>query len=208
MAASCPMAARSSCFSDYARPAIRLSSLMGAQVIYVMTHDSIGLGEDGPTHQPVEHLAALRAIPNSHRLPPGRRDRGRRVPGSSRSRAGHNPSLLALSRQNLPALRVDSFGREQVRRAVPTDRWPRRRRRDAVRHRLGGRDRGQRQGEDRSGRPHGARRLGPLLRAVLQAGRGLQARRRSATSRSRSRSRLPSARAGMRSSAMTASSSA
>ena len=53
-------------FSDYCRPAIRLAALMGERVIYVMTHDSIGLGEDGPTHQPVEHLAALRAIPNLH----------------------------------------------------------------------------------------------------------------------------------------------
>src|ERR1700712_2435222 len=53
-------------FTDYARPAIRLASLMGRRVIYVMTHDSIGLGEDGPTHQPVEHLAALRAIPHLH----------------------------------------------------------------------------------------------------------------------------------------------
>ena len=52
------------CFSDYARPAMRLASLMGIRSIFVMTHDSIGLGEDGPTHQPVEHLAALRAIPN------------------------------------------------------------------------------------------------------------------------------------------------
>ena len=51
-------------FTDYCRPSIRLSALMGLRVIYVMTHDSIGLGEDGPTHQPVEHLAALRAIPN------------------------------------------------------------------------------------------------------------------------------------------------
>src|SRR4029453_9607223 len=51
-------------FTDYCRPAIRLSALMGQRVIYVMTHDSIGLGEDGPTHQPIEHLAALRAIPN------------------------------------------------------------------------------------------------------------------------------------------------
>ena len=51
-------------FTDYARPAMRLAALMGAGVVYVMTHDSIGLGEDGPTHQPVEHLAALRAIPN------------------------------------------------------------------------------------------------------------------------------------------------
>src|SRR3546814_7021194 len=51
-------------FTDYARPAIRLSALMRRRVIYVMTHDSIGLGEDGPTHQPVEHLASLRAVPN------------------------------------------------------------------------------------------------------------------------------------------------
>src|SRR6204780_3905836 len=51
-------------FSDYSRPAIRLAALMGLRVIHVLTHDSIGLGEDGPTHQPVEHLAALRAIPN------------------------------------------------------------------------------------------------------------------------------------------------
>src|ERR1700684_3553159 len=52
------------CFSDYSRPAIRIGALMGARVIHVRTHDSIGLGEDGPTHQPVEHLAALRAMPN------------------------------------------------------------------------------------------------------------------------------------------------
>ena len=51
-------------FTDYCRPSIRLSALMGKRVIYVMTHDSIGLGEDGPTHQPVEHLASLRAMPN------------------------------------------------------------------------------------------------------------------------------------------------
>ena len=51
-------------FSDYCRPSIRLAALMGIRVIFVMTHDSIGVGEDGPTHQPVEHLAALRAIPN------------------------------------------------------------------------------------------------------------------------------------------------
>jgi transketolase len=57
-------------FTDYARPAIRLASLMGIGVTYVMTHDSIGLGEDGPTHQPVEHLAALRCIPNLRTFPP------------------------------------------------------------------------------------------------------------------------------------------
>ena len=52
-------------FSDYCRPSIRLAALMGIRVVFVMTHDSIGVGEDGPTHQPVEHLAALRAIPDS-----------------------------------------------------------------------------------------------------------------------------------------------
>ena len=64
MAASFPMRGTFLVFSDYCRPSIRLAALMGIRVIYVMTHDSIGLGEDGPTHQPVEHLAALRAIPN------------------------------------------------------------------------------------------------------------------------------------------------
>src|SRR5207302_2948724 len=59
------------CFTDYCRPAIRLSSIMEARVVYVMTHDSIGLGADGPTHQPVEHLAALRAIPHLMVFRPG-----------------------------------------------------------------------------------------------------------------------------------------
>ena len=64
-------------FADYSRPAIRLAALMGVRVIHVMTHDSIGLGEDGPTHQPVEHLASLRAIPNLLVFRPGRRGRDR-----------------------------------------------------------------------------------------------------------------------------------
>ena len=66
-------------FSDYCRPAIRLAALMGQRVIHVMTHDSIGLGEDGPTHQPVEHLAALRAIPEPESVPAVRRGRDRRM---------------------------------------------------------------------------------------------------------------------------------
>jgi transketolase len=92
-------------FSDYCRPSLRLAALMGQRVIHVMTHDSIGLGEDGPTHQPVEHLAALRAMPNILVLRPcdavetiecwqiaiDRRD---------------GPSVLALTRQNLPQLRA------------------------------------------------------------------------------------------------------
>ena len=65
-------------FSDYARPAIRLSALMELPVIHWFTHDSIGLGEDGPTHQPVEQLASLRAMPGPERDPPLRRQRGRR----------------------------------------------------------------------------------------------------------------------------------
>jgi len=92
------------CFSDYARPAMRLSSLMGLRVIYVMTHDSIGLGEDGPTHQPVEHLAALRAIPNHLVLRPTDVTETLecwQLALSSR----RTPSTLVLTRQNLPALR-------------------------------------------------------------------------------------------------------
>jgi transketolase len=92
-------------FTDYARPAIRLSALMGQRVIYVMTHDSIGLGEDGPTHQPVEHLAALRAIPNLNVMRPADAVETLecwQIALESRER----PSILALSRQNLPALRT------------------------------------------------------------------------------------------------------
>ncbi len=69
-------------FSDYCRPAIRLAALMGERVIHVMTHDSIGLGEDGPTHQPVEHLAALARDPEPQRVPALRRGRSDRVLGT------------------------------------------------------------------------------------------------------------------------------
>src|SRR5580698_5854453 len=92
-------------FSDYCRPAIRLAALMGQRVIHVMTHDSIGLGEDGPTHQPVEHLAALRAIPNLKVFRPC--DVVETVECwqlALESKAG--PSVLALTRQNLPQLRL------------------------------------------------------------------------------------------------------
>ena len=73
-------------FSDYARGAIRLSALMGVRVIYVLTHDSIGLGEDGPTHQPVEHFAMLRATPNLHVFRPVRRGRDGRMLGAGARR--------------------------------------------------------------------------------------------------------------------------
>ena len=65
-------------FSDFQRGAIRLSALMEIPVIHLFTHDSIGVGEDGPTHQPVEQIVSLRAMPGPGRHPPGRRQRGRR----------------------------------------------------------------------------------------------------------------------------------
>jgi transketolase len=92
-------------FSDYCRPAIRLSALMGQRVIYVMTHDSIGLGEDGPTHQPVEHLAALRAMPNLKLFRPAdAMETAECWQAAIENCSG--PSVLALSRQALPAQRV------------------------------------------------------------------------------------------------------
>jgi transketolase len=92
-------------FSDYARPAIRLAALMGQRIIHVLTHDSIGLGEDGPTHQPVEHLAALRAIPNLLVFRPC--DAVETVECWQLAlEARTAPSVLALTRQNLPQLRT------------------------------------------------------------------------------------------------------
>ena len=92
-------------FSDYCRPAIRLAALMGERVIHVMTHDSIGLGEDGPTHQPVEQIAALRAIPNLNVFRPC--DAVETLECWELAlRAKDRPSVLALTRQNLPQLRT------------------------------------------------------------------------------------------------------
>ncbi len=92
-------------FSDYARGSIRLSALIGAPVVYVMTHDSIGLGEDGPTHQPVEHLAICRATPNLRTFRPA--DTVETAEAWEIALASSDvPSVLALSRQGLPTLRV------------------------------------------------------------------------------------------------------
>jgi len=90
-------------FSDYCRPAIRLAALMGVRVIHVMTHDSIGLGEDGPTHQPVEHLASLRAIPNLLVFRPADAIETAQA-WECALHAARQPSVLCLSRQSLPAL--------------------------------------------------------------------------------------------------------
>jgi transketolase len=93
-------------FSDYMRPAIRLAAIMGIRVVFVMTHDSIGVGEDGPTHQPVEHLAALRAIPNLTVIRPA--DAVETVEAWEIALANQKgPTLLAFSRQDVPTVRTE-----------------------------------------------------------------------------------------------------
>ena len=90
-------------FTDYARPAIRLSAISHLGSIWVMTHDSIGLGEDGPTHQPVEHLASLRAIPNLNVIRPADANEVREAWKIAIQRR-HQPTLLALTRQSVPVM--------------------------------------------------------------------------------------------------------
>jgi transketolase len=93
-------------FSDYMKPAIRLAALMKLRMIYIFTHDSIGLGEDGPTHQPIEHLASLRAIPNLNVFRPA--DAAETIASfESALKDKNTPSAIILSRQNLPFLRSD-----------------------------------------------------------------------------------------------------
>ncbi len=101
------------CFTDYARGAMRLSALMGVPATYVMTHDSIGLGEDGPTHQPVEHLALLRATPNMNVFRPAdavETAEAWEMALSSKS----TPSVLSLTRQGIPTVRTDHTLRNEV----------------------------------------------------------------------------------------------
>ena len=96
-------------FSDYSRPAIRLGALMGTRVVHVMTHDSIGVGEDGPTHQPVEHVASLRAIPNLNVYRPADAvETAECWKLALTTRAA--PSVMALSRQKVPAVRTEASG--------------------------------------------------------------------------------------------------
>ncbi|NWG53377.1 MAG: transketolase [Hydrogenophilaceae bacterium] len=110
-------------FSDYARPAMRLAALMGVRVIHVMTHDSIGLGEDGPTHQPVEHLASLRAMPNLAVFRPCDAVETAECWALALARM-EGPSVLALSRQATPTLRGDAGDNKSARGAyelLPAD---------------------------------------------------------------------------------------
>jgi len=104
-------------FTDYCRPSIRLAALMGIRTIQVMTHDSIGLGEDGPTHQPIEHLAALRAMPNLNVFRPAD------VVETAECwelalKETCTPSILALTRQNLPQLRLGTAGENKSSRGA------------------------------------------------------------------------------------------
>ena len=103
-------------FSDYARPAIRLSALQRTRVVYVMTHDSIGLGEDGPTHQPIEHMMSLRVMPNLDVYRPCDTIETAECWALALEKTD-GPSLLALSRQNLPQLRTDGSENRSARGA-------------------------------------------------------------------------------------------
>ena len=105
-----PYAATFFVFTDYARPAIRLAALMRLPVIFVMTHDSIGLGEDGPTHQPIEHLAGLRAMPGLRLIRPADANETVEAWREAISRTD-GPTMLVLTRQSVPVLRVDGPGR-------------------------------------------------------------------------------------------------
>ncbi|HEX8233013.1 MAG TPA: transketolase [Caulobacteraceae bacterium] len=104
-------------FSDYSRPAIRLAALMGVRVIHVMTHDSIGLGEDGPTHQPVEHLASLRAIPNLNVFRPADAVETAEC-WELALLAERTPSVLSLSRQKTPAVRLQPLAKNRCARGA------------------------------------------------------------------------------------------
>lgn len=105
------------CFADYARPAMRLSALMGIPVTFVMTHDSIGLGEDGPTHQPVEHLAMLRATPNMNVIRPA--DSAETAEAwEIAMTASRTPTVLALTRQKVRTLRTTATRINQTGRGA------------------------------------------------------------------------------------------
>ncbi len=164
-------------FTDYCRPAIRLSALMGQRVIYVMTHDSIGLGEDGPTHQPVEHLASLRAMPNINVFRPADSVETAEC-WQLALKSTSTPSILALSRQGLPTVRTEhtdenlsARGGYELRAADGAAKVTR------DRDRLRGRDRARGPRSAASGRHPGPRRLDALHGAFRGPGPGLSRRR-------------------------------
>jgi transketolase len=164
-------------FSDYMRGAVRLAALMGLPVTYVWTHDSIGLGEDGPTHQPVEHLASLRAVPGPGRRAPRRRQRdGRRLahdPGAHRPPGRPVPD--PPERPDLRPLGVRQRRGRRAGRVRPARREHRPARGHPDGHRLRGADLRRGAGAARGRGPADARGLDALRRVVPAAGRGLQA---------------------------------
>ncbi len=103
-------------FTDYCRPSIRLSALMKLPIIYVMTHDSIGLGEDGPTHQPVEHLSSLRTIPGLNVIRPC--DIVETIEAWEIALQSNQPTILALTRQNLSLLRNENYTENKVKKGA------------------------------------------------------------------------------------------
>ena len=176
-------------FADYARPAIRLAALMRVPTVFVMTHDSIGLGEDGPTHQPVEHLASLRAIPNLTVIRPA--DAVETAEAWEIAMAATDgPVLLVLSRQNLPTVRDDADGEPGGGGGLPAARSGRAAR-DADRDRVGGGDRagGGRRADrrrDRGGGGVGAVASSASRRGRRRSGRRCSGPRRGSGSRRRS----------------------
>ena len=176
------------CFSDYCRPSIRLAALMQIRTIFVMTHDSIGLGEDGPTHQPVEHLAALRAIPHLAVYRPG-------DPVETAEcwelilDAPRRAALIALSRQPMPLLRREPGTENQSRqgRLCPAGGRGRRAQAHASWHGVGTASRGR--GAGRYCRRRASRRRSFRCPAAVLRGAG----RRLQEGRAR---RDPSARRG------------
>ncbi len=175
-------------FSDYSRPAIRLAALMGLRVIHVLTHDSIGLGEDGPTHQPVEHLAALRAMPNLLVFRPADAVETAEV-WELALQSTKAPSAICMSRQNVPLVRRqhaaenlsakgayilrDVEGAREVTLLATGS--------EVALARRGG-------GALGLGGPESGRRLDPLFRAFRQTGRGLPRVRPRASAARRHRS--------------------
>ena len=119
-------------FSDYMRGAVRLAALMQLPVTYVWTHDSIGLGEDGPTHQPIEHLAALRAIPGLDVVRPADANETAAVLAGRSSSTPTGRPALALTRQNVPVFPRGDGGVRRHRRRAPRRLRPARRRRAAL----------------------------------------------------------------------------
>ncbi len=178
-------------FTDYMRPAIRIGAIMRAHVIHVLTHDSIGLGEDGPTHQPIEHLASLRAMPHLHVYRPAEAMETAEC-WELAIRRTDGPSLLVLTRQALPT-HAHRHRREPLRAGrLRAGRGGRPAPGHADRHRLGGFDRHGRPGEPCSRGRRGCGRVTSLLGAVLAAGRGVSCRGagRRAAHRHRGRQRV------------------